>query len=308
MGKSGKSKKMPTKTSEIEFSPKVVQSNQNECMIDEKIIRRLMESVDALTKKYDLIQEEVSSIKSSQNKLIETQSALNVRVDNIEKNLQNWRHAHERDEIKEELEEVKKKNDALFMAQGNDRIIMRNFPLEIQSDQQKIRNVIHKVLNVLKIDVSGSHFEAFSVKAADKESANIVVKFSSSMMKSQVVKRYREAKKIKPFDSLRVDNLTELAQSHHLSGKSVMISNKLNNHSTRLIFNARKYVNSHFDFVFDSPEGNIFAKVGGSFHKIETDSDIEKLVKKINYEKNMALLKIELKKYYESSRLTNTEE
>lgn len=302
MGKSGKNKEIPTKKIESEFSPTVNEkSNQNVCPIEEKDIRKLISSVERLTEKYDAIQVEIASIKLSQNKIFESHATLEGRVESLEKDLQVLRETDESKMIREELEDIKKKNEALYVAQGNDRVVLRNLPLGIHEDQREMKCVIHKVLGALELDIPDSNFEAFSMKAAETQSTNLVVRFSSSMLKTQVVKKFREAKKSKPFESLRIENFVTLPQNHHLIGKTLMITNKLDHRSTQLILKARKYVSSHFDFVFDSPDGTIFAKIGRNFHKIESEDDIEQLVKKISYEKNMALLKIEIAKYRQSN-------
>lgn len=289
MGKGGKvagnQEKSKRNRSDDELSPTLIKDQKHQKMsVSEKDFKELSDNVAAMMKMMKRL-ELLDSIKASQDELCSSFKAIEKRVESLEKKYDEMREEQESEVVCEKLRAIEKKNHALEQALLNDRLIVRNLPIDLVSNVEMLDNVLRNLFNALKISISDSQVEATAMKAPDKKSANIALKLSSAMLKTRIVKQFRAMKKQITEDCpLLVDKLVTLSSDHHLNGRLVMISNRLTPYNTKLIQNARKLVPSHFDFAYDTPESLIMVRIGDKFYKIESDGDIQSLVDEV--EKN----------------------
>jgi DNA-binding FrmR family transcriptional regulator len=295
MGKGGKYKirsiidEKQNQQSGSEASPSVNNAEQLKMWtMNEKDFQFLMKSIDTLSSKYNEINSKVSEVIQFQEKLTQSMDDLSKRVSTLEesaeKKVENGENC---DDVHAQIAEVVKECNVLNEAITNDRIIIRNLPIETHKNEKMINSVVKKILRTLNSDILDTQFESFSVHRREEKSANIVVKFSSAMLKTQVVRKYRAVRKeLSTTESpFKVENLVDLPLNHPLRGKTVTITNKLSRKNTELIHHARKFVGSHFDFVFDSPEGSIIIKNKDKFHHVQHEEDITALIQSIQEEK-----------------------
>jgi hypothetical protein len=256
--------------------------------MSEKDFHFLMGIIETLSSQYSEINSKISEVTKFQEKLSESFGDISKRVSVLEENVESIvERGKNCDGIQAQIAEVAKECSVLNHAMDNDRIIIRNLPVEIHRNQMKMNSIVKKILSTLKTDINDTQFETFSEHHREEKSANIVVKFSSAMLKTQVVRKYRAVRKELDINDspFKVEKLVDLAPNHHLHGKTVSITNKLSKKNTELIHHARKFVGSYFDFVYDSPEGSIIIKNKDKFHQIKHEEDIAELIKGIQFKK-----------------------
>lgn len=287
MAKGGKHKKMQTESPKIsqdtDETPTTKTLESKAWQMSEELFMKLMMSVEAVSVKIEAIQTEVTIVKKTQMEIKESLVSLEKKVENLDMSVENVRESPVYEEISENLRKIKTKAYALDQASLNDRLIMRNLPAEITKDKSMMNAVVKKIFASLDVEINDTQFEAFATKAKDEKSANIVMKLSSEMLKSEVVRKFRKVKK--EGVSLLVNKVANISKNHHLNGKQVMIANKLSSYNFQLMQTARKHVPSHFDFVFDTPESSIMVKIGNNFYQIENEEDIECLIENIEKKK-----------------------
>lgn len=113
------------------------------------------------------------------------------------------------------------------------------------------------------------------------------IKIASDSTKIKVLKKFKAMKNDPNLGtSLLVEKHTTLAPNHPLNGIKLSMANKLTAFNVDLINKARNFAPSHFDYVFDSPDGTIKAKIGKDSRPeiIRCEEDIARLVADI--EKN----------------------
>lgn len=253
----------------------------------------LMMSIKSLTETVELVQKDIAYIKTSQDTLNEKFALIESDIGKIETSCESMRESPLCEKIKDDLNAIKKNTLSLDQELRNDRLIIRNLPLEICGNKSSIHSAIQKVFTAINLNIKDTHYDAFSTKSTEKKSANIVIKLSSSMQKSAIIRKYRQSKQQR--SSLLVSKIFNLPESHSLSGKLIVIANKLTSSNAQLMENARKYVPSHFNFVYDTPDSKIMVNIGNEFHKIENNEDIVTLIGVIDENRQRQKLVEEIK-------------
>lgn len=251
----------------------------------EQEIKDMNNRISGMEKKLEKLDmlDKLDEILAWQHQHTASISNLEKRVDDLEDHVVVLRERHHEAVSREEFDSIKKKNHTLEQALLNDRLIIMNLPLSIANDKNVFDTTVENIMKALNVPINESHFEAFDGKSRDKKTATVTLKFSSSLLKSRAVRNFRNIKKsIADNCPLLVENLITLPPDHFLNGKRIMISNKLTQHNMQLLKHARTKVPSHFSFVYDTPESIIKAKIGDNFYKIETEDDIDRLVKEVD--------------------------
>jgi hypothetical protein len=259
----------------------------------------LLKSIKTLTDMIVSVQTDVVHIKASQEAQSEKFETFRKKIEDIETSFETLRESTLCEKIKEDVSEIKKTTLALDQEMKNDRLILRNLPLEICDNKTSMNSAIKQIFSALELDINDTQFEAFSTKASDRKSANIVMKFSSSIQKSAIIQKYRKSKQQR--SSLLVSKIFKLPESHSLNGKLIVVANKLSSSNAQLMQNARKYVPSHFSFVYDTPDSKIMVNIGDKFHKIENNHDIANLIGIIDDNRQKQRLFDEVKKMFSES-------
>jgi hypothetical protein len=283
MGKGGKHSKNPDTPakrgrSDDEISPNSRQEHKSIKMsISEDELKGLITNVAVMMKTLE-------TIKTSQDNFTAAFMKMDTRMTDLETKVDQIKVACETDDLREQIHMLQRENSTLKQSakqsEVNNIAIIRNLPLEIVGDDESTSKIIQSVLRTL--NVSSVYFEAEAYKARDKKTANITVTFTSAQSKSKVFQKFRKLKNDKVNgSSLLVEKHVNLANEHFLNGKMIMIANKLTKFNADLVKKARDYVPSHFDYVFDSYDGTIKAKIGDKFSTIHDEDDIKQLVEEI---------------------------
>lgn len=259
----------------------------------------LMKNIKTLTDMIVSVQKDVVHIKISQEAESEKFETFKKKIEDIETSFETLRESTLCEKIIEDVTEIKKTTLSLDQEMRNDRLVLRNLPLEVCDNKSSMNSAIHKVFSALQLDINDTQFEAFSTKALDRKSANIVMKLSSSIQKSAIIQKYRQSKQQR--SSLLVSKVFKLPQNHSLNGKLIVVANKLSSSNAQLMQNARKYVPSHFNFVYDTPDSKIMVNIGDKFHKIENNHDIANLIGIIDDNRQKQRLFDEMKKMFSES-------
>lgn len=279
MGKKGKGEKADNKRerSDDEVSPKSTQEAKQT-----KMEERTMEVILAKLEKLDhleAIQNDIASMKAAQTEFFSSLKSLGKKVDNLEKDVKLIKDSQNSDETMKEVKRIQRKNNTLEQSLVNDRIIIRNLPLSVYENKSLMKSTVCKILTTLDLDINEDAYDAYAIKVNSKMCANIVMRFVSTLLKVRVIKKFRGMRRERGNDCpWLVENIVEIPNDHHLNGKQITIANKLTSANADLIQQARKHVPSHFNFVFDTPEGLIMVKINDKFHKIEAEDDIEQLI------------------------------
>lgn len=224
----------------------------------------------------------LDDIKSSQDKLTEAFHTMNLRVADLEKKVEEINESREIDTLREELNVTKGRCHILEQANVNNKLFVRNLPLEIIGNDMMIQSTVNSILNT--IGLPNTYFDGEARKAANNQTANILLTFATDTSKAKVLRKFKSMRKDQALgSSLLVEKHITLAQNHPLNGIKLSMANKLTAHNTHLINEARKFVPSHFMYVFDSPEGMIKAKINKDVPPVTIRSveDMNMLVEKV---------------------------
>lgn len=230
--------------------------------------------------KMESMQKNINSIMACNEQFHESLKAMDERVTKTEEEVAALKSEERKhvEETKKELEEVKLKLHHYEQALNNNQLVIRNLPSEIKESKNALKSVVERIFTTLEIDVTENDFEAFAVATSNKNIANIHMKFSSCLLKARIVKKFREMRKQSDQAPFIVEKLIGLPESHELNGKLMTISNKLSQQSTKVLQYARKMTPTPFEFVFDTPDGNLMVRFGGKVHRIDSCDDVDKLV------------------------------
>lgn len=272
------------RNSSDENSPTFVQEKKFAKMsIDKTEFEKLMNTVTMMAnnmKKLDLLESmntKIEEIVKSNEEVQKEVKEVKSRVDLLERDVASIAERGS----DTTLCDMKRKIFKLEQEQLNSSLIVKNLPKTL-CDSQAARNEL--LLNIFKaIGYNQAPFFTEETNLSrDKNSTVIVIKFVSSAIKNEVIKTFRSVKKdANRNQQLLVENLTTLPVDHPMNGQYVMMMNKLSSHYTQLITFARKYVGSHFEFVYDSPEGNIVVRCLGNFKKVNTEEDVQMLIQEV---------------------------
>lgn len=221
------------------------------------------------------MKDDITEIKESQQKYLKKVEDIERKIESLEHEVDALKERGIGDDAEQELDELRKKNHAVEQAMINERLTIRNLPIEIREKREDVQTTVERIFNILQLDINSHDYEAYATPTPNRKLAKIELKFSSAMLKARVLRKFRESKRAITDDSpFIVERLIQLPSDHELNGKLISISNKLTPHNAQLIKSARKLSPSHFDFAYDSPEGVIFVKVGERSHRIMDESDI----------------------------------
>lgn len=290
---------------EDEISPTTAQESKQrrmganeESQIGEILAK--LKKLDAI----DAIQADIASIKTAQANFFDSINKVQSKVENLEKEVEILKSSNASESIKDDMRELRKKDAMREQSLANDTVTIRSLPLEIIDNNGMLQTVIQKIFGELKMEIFESQYEAYATKM--KNSAMIVMKFSSGLLKARVVRKFREVKKKSTVEvPFLVEKIVSLPMDHHLNGTTISIVNKLTIHNAQLIQNARQYVKSHFDFVFDTPENAIMVKAEGKFHRIDDEEDLTQLIEKVESQRNSGI-KVKQKQHAPSSVKTRS--
>lgn len=254
---------------------------------DSKVLK-MGESVQDLLKQISSditeMKKDIKDIKQTQDKYIQKVDVIEARVDNLEKEFEVMREFTVDDGMIKCVRELQKRNNALEQIALNDRLTMRNLPIEVCNDKDLKNSIVANVFEAIGSSINANQYDTYAFKDKKKNTASVNVKLSTTMDKIQILRKFRETKK-KPACALLVEKFVNLTPTHNLKGKLITISNQLTATNLHLLKTARKFEKSHFDFVLDTPEGRIMARVNGKFEKIEDEGDIMRLKDQIEEQK-----------------------
>lgn len=230
------------------------------------------------------IKEDVAEIKETQSKYLASIEAMESQVERLQRDVDMLKESGVGN-TESELLELRRKNHSMEQLLMNERLVIRNLPIEIKEKKEEVPALVERIFTVLNLDVDCDDFEAYATPTPNKKLAKIEVKFSSAMLKARVLRKFRDVKRRSTDDSpFIVEKIVGLPNDHELNGKLLSITNKLTPHNAQLIKSARKLSPSHFDYAYDSPEGVLFVKIGEKSHRIDDESDIQLLKEEV--EKN----------------------
>jgi hypothetical protein len=285
--------------SEDEISPDSLQQKKTVKMnLNPEQVQSMLESINLIPemsrqiKDFQSIKETVSDIQKTQHVIVAAIDTIKERVQALEEEvsvLKQHPPSEVLDDIASQVSEVRKENQYLHQLSLNNVLMMRFFPIEVKTDNVMMENALRKIFATLEIEMNPNEYEAHAIKVRNKNLAHIQVKFSSSLLKTKVLKKFREVKKASTNASepgpFLMERLMSIPSSHDLNGKFLTMQNKLTRANFDLLNAARKYAPSHFEFVYDSPEGIIMARAGGQVHQLFDENDIMELVEKIEEDK-----------------------
>lgn len=285
MGGRGNSRRNPPKRdlSEDEISPDSKRKEKvTKMVLSDTDLENLVANVAAIMKNTETMNANIDEIKLSQNKLAESFNNMHVRVTDLEKKVDDLRESREIEVLRHELKVIKGQFHALEQSGANNKLFVRNLPLEVIENEETTENVIKSIMNV--IGMPHAYYEAEPRKAPNNQTANVLLTFATDATKSKVMRKFKALKNDKARGSaLLVEKHITLARDHTLNGVKVSMANKLTAFNAQLIKEARKFAPSHFEYVFDSPEGLIKVKITNDTSPvtIRCEEDLRKLVEKI---------------------------
>lgn len=282
------------RTSDEENSPSLQQHKQQRMEGDqvEALVKKISEFEKYLTKlnKLDGIESDVQEIRKSQAETSARLEKIEERVVLLETEMETIKSQQtvgNADEVASEIQHIKSHTQQLAQSNLNNTLIIRNFPSEIQSDKKVMDLVVSNIFRTLELDVHENEYDATAIKVRNKDIAFIQLKLSSQLLKNKVLMKFRHMKKAaKDEPPFILDKLMKLSEKHELNGTMISMQNKLTKYMYELLQSARKHSPSHFDFVYDDPDGRILAKIGNRFHTISSHEDVAGLVKMVNVDKS----------------------
>lgn len=290
MGKSGKkiencenSAKKRDRISSEELSPSVIQESKLSRMAGKEDLKDLINSVSLISNKMsklDLLETmdgEIKKIVKSHEELKVSLLGVVSRVDNVEREVKNMKESGDATVC-----ELKKKINMLEQAEIGNTLLIKNLPANLYKDTIIRREALKKIFDALGLDEGAIFYNFDASLSNDGKQTVFRLTFLSSLIKNDIVRTYRNVKKNENCNTkLLVENITQLPTDSPLNGTYIMIVNKLTPHYTHLIKHARSFVGSHFDFVCDSPEGNILVRCLGKFVRIHTEDDVKRLIQDV---------------------------
>lgn len=287
------------RTSDEETSPIVQQQKQQRMELNDDQMTLFFDGLKKISELYhitelnqaklnklDGIESHICEIRKSQTAITEKLESIEGRVASLEGDMEaikNQQSSSGVDQVVSEVQRIQSHTQQLAQSNLNNILIIRHFPAEISSDKQTMNSVITNIFNTLELDVHQNDYEASAIKLRDKNIAFLQMKFSSQLLKNKVLNKFRHMKKsITNEPPFIIDKLMVLPVDHELNGTAISMQNKLTKYNFDLLKSARKHAPSHFDFVYDDPDGRILARVGNRFHTIRNEEDIAELVHQIN--------------------------
>ena len=250
----------------------------------ETTLGNVMQEMAKLAKSEELepLKKDIADIKNSQAVFKEKIENIEERICELESEFDTLKNS-EVEELISEFDEIKTCTQQLSQSNLNNYLIIRHFPLEIKNDRNELIATVKKIFTVLEFDIHPNEYDVMALKVRNKDLAFIQVKFATQLLKSKVIQKFRQMKKIKANEpQFVVEMFTGLTVSHPLNGTQITMHNRLTKSNVNLLQAARKHVPDYFDFVFDDTDGRILAKSGNSFNTICTNEDISMLIKKID--------------------------
>lgn len=310
MGKGGGRKEKPSETpkrklSDNEISPSLVKESKFIKMpISEEDFKKQSSDIASIMRKLDKLdlldsmKDEISQIKTSQTEMCNSFKVMEHRVETLERDVSEMRESKSVEQLQDEVRRLNDKNNALetkihrMTAQSNDSVNIRNLPANLCQNDEEAFNVVGKVLTALGMPLDWTQYTVqYKPDTINRLAIRATVKFSTSMLKAKVIKRFRDVKNATNYDGeLLVERVFQLPMDHQLNGTHLAMSNVLTQHNLELLKHARKFVDSHFAFVFDTPHGLVKVNLGkDNFKKVETIDDVQRLIEEI--ERNSELRK-----------------
>lgn len=243
----------------------------------------VMQNMTALAKSEELepLRNDIAEIKGSQLIIQDKIVSIERRVTDLENEVDSIKN-NDVNGIISEVDEIRTCTQQLSQINLNNFLIIRHFPIEIKNDRKELCATVQKIFAELQFDIHPNEYDATAMKVRNKELAFIQLKFSSQLLKSKVLSKFRQMKKIEGNEpNFVVEKLTGLPADHALNGTLISMHNRLTKHNIQLLQTARTHVPKYFDFVFDDADGRILAKSGNSFINIGSTEDIEDLIIKI---------------------------
>lgn len=288
MEKSQENVKTPKRQLENdEISPNSQQENKK-MPSDEVHMKNLYENQEriiAQLSKLDGIQRDVNAIKECSKKFEASLAAMDARVTVVEEELKSLKRDEKQidDELREEMEKLKARNLSLEQSLLNSQIMIRNVPSHVKESKATLKATTERIFAAMEMDVSENDYESFATVGVNKNVATIHLKFASSIMKTRVVRKFREMRKANEGDPpFIVEKLIGLPMDHELNGKMITISNKLSQQNLATLQHARKFTPAKFEFVFDTPEGNLMVRALGKLHRIFSCDDVDSLLESVD--------------------------
>lgn len=273
---------------EEELSPSVIQEPKQQKMgVSDKDFRDLSERVNMILAKLVKVDEKLDTleeIKASQQSLKMSMSAIEKRVDEVEKQCYAIKESDENEKLRAELNELKKKNFKVEQESSCD-VVVRNLPLMVLDDHQQLNSIIDNLFAIIGIQIDAQSIHIAASKANDKKSAIVTLTFDSAQMKSRVLGNFRDKRKnFKQDCPFLVHKFVQLRAEDHLNAKELTMSNKLTPHFARLMSYAREFA-SHFEFIYDTPKGAILMRKNGRFEQVVTTEDVHRVIGDVQRDK-----------------------
>lgn len=212
--------------------------------------------------------------RDNQEKMAEQINNIHSRVQNLEDDVSELKQQPP-NQVEEQIEELKVQSQQLHQSSLNTTLLLRNFPIEMKTDKTALALALSNTFKILELDIKSEDYEATAIKVRGKELTFIQLRFASEIMKVRVIKKYREMRKSSTDEpTLLMEQITPIPHDHELNGKMLMVQNKLTKHNFDILKAARAIVPSHIEFVYDTPEGKILAKVGDEMRELRSEQDI----------------------------------
>jgi hypothetical protein len=189
--------------------------------------------------------------------------------------------------------------------QKNDTLFIRNLPREVVDNVMLRNDVIEKIFDTLNINLKSTVYasSAFPQYSLNQQAATVELTLPSSLLKITAMKNFRSIRGDKQNynGQFLCEKFAELPVGSLLNGKSIMLANKLSQHNLDLAKHARSFVDTHFEFVFETPDSRLLVFRDG-FHPINTTEDVQRLVEKFD---NNRLNKKKSKSQHQSTSSAN---
>lgn len=222
---------------------------------------------DILTNALTILIEQNKEIKSSVDFMSAKYDSLLAKVDSLEKENLNYRTQIQSLEDKLELLEKNTKSTSLEI---------RNIPRKDQENKQHLINTLKSITTVVGSSPSLHELEVRNIYRT--KSSSIVVDFTTSDRKENLLFKYREYNKTK-----RSTNESQL-NTHNLDlpgiAKPIFISDHLTNKTRYIFFLAREQVKAKKLVAAWTSYGKVYVKSSedGSPTRITSEQDLQKLL------------------------------
>lgn len=247
----------------------------------EQCLSNVMQQM-AKSEELEPLRSDIAEIKNSQALIQEKIESIEKRVSDLENDIDELKQSDVEGMISD-FDDIKARTQQLSQSNLNNFLIVRHFPVEIKNDRKELLSCVNKIFTTLEFDINPNEYDVMALKVHNKELAFIQIKFSTQLLKSKVINKFRLMKRTKANEpQFFVEMFTGLSTDHSLNGTMISMHNRLTKFNVDLLQAARKHVPNHFDFVFDDADGRILAKNGTSFSTICSNQDISKLVAKID--------------------------